>query len=105
MFSSQLAASSKTGHNIYTSSQSSTYKALTGYTWKITYADGSGASGNVGTDTVKIGGTTVTGQAVELAKKVSSAFISDTSDGLVGLAFSNINTGKIQSHFIYSYFV
>jgi hypothetical protein len=29
---------------------------------------------------------------VELAKKVSSAFISDSSDGLVGLAFSSINT-------------
>jgi hypothetical protein len=34
----------------------------------------------------------VTGQAVEKAKKVSSAFISDSSDGLVGLAFSSINT-------------
>ncbi|KAH9213836.1 aspartic peptidase domain-containing protein [Leptodontidium sp. 2 PMI_412] len=92
VFSSQLAASSKTGHHIYTSSQSSTYKALSGYTWDISYADGSGASGNVGTDTVKIGGTTVTGQAVELAKQVSSAFVSDSSDGLVGLAFSSINT-------------
>jgi len=48
----------------------------------------------VGTDTVKIGGTTVTGQAVELAKQVSSTFVSDSSDGLVGLAFSSINTGK-----------
>ncbi|KAG4437692.1 hypothetical protein IFR05_006816 [Cadophora sp. M221] len=92
VFSSQLAASSKTGHHIYTSSQSSTYKALSGYTWDISYADGSGASGNVGTDTVKIGGTTVTGQAVELAKQVSSTFVSDSSDGLVGLAFSSINT-------------
>lgn len=48
----------------------------------------------MGTDTVKIGGTTVTGQAVELAKQVSSTFVSDSSDGLVGLAFSSINTGK-----------
>jgi hypothetical protein len=47
VFSSQLAASSKTGHHIYTSSSSSTYKALSGYTWSIQYADGSGASGNV----------------------------------------------------------
>ena len=58
----------------------------------IQYADGSGASGKVGTDTVTIGGTTVTGQAVELANKVSSTFVSDGSDGLVGLAFSSINT-------------
>lgn len=78
----------------YTSSKSSTYKALSGYTWDISYADGSGASGVVGTDTVKIGGTTVTGQAVELANKVSSAFVSDEADGLIGMAFSNINTGK-----------
>ncbi|KAK0105359.1 Type I transmembrane sorting receptor [Cadophora gregata] len=92
VFSSQLAASSKTGHHIYTSSQSSTYKELPGYTWDITYADGSGASGNVGTDTVKIGGTTVTGQAIQLAKQVSSAFVSYTADGLVGLAFNSLNT-------------
>ncbi|KAL2062363.1 hypothetical protein VTL71DRAFT_6629 [Oculimacula yallundae] len=95
VFSSQLATSSKTGHSVYTSSKSSTYKALSGYTWDISYADGSGASGNVGTDTVKIGGTTVTGQAVELAKQVSSTFVSDSSDGLVGLAFSSINTANI----------
>jgi len=41
---------------------------------------------------VVIGGTTVEGQVIELAKKVSSTFVSDTSDGLVGLAFSSINT-------------
>ncbi|KAL3418883.1 Endothiapepsin [Phlyctema vagabunda] len=92
VFSSLLATASKTGHSIYSSAKSTTYKALSGYTWSIQYADGSGASGVVGTDTVKIGGTTVTKQAVELANKVSSAFVSDTSDGLVGLAFDNINT-------------
>jgi aspergillopepsin I len=43
---------------------------------------------------VTIGGTTVEGQAVELAKTVSSTFVSDGADGLVGLAFSSINTGK-----------
>jgi len=92
VFSSLLKSSSKTGHNIYTSSKSSTYKSISGCTWDISYADGSGASGVCGTDTVVIGGTTVKGQVVELAKKVSSAFVSDKSDGLVGLAFSSINT-------------
>jgi hypothetical protein len=47
VFSSELATSSKTGHNIYTPSKSTTYKALSGYTWSIQYADGSGASGDV----------------------------------------------------------
>ncbi|KAF8859833.1 acid protease [Acephala macrosclerotiorum] len=92
VFSSELAASSLTGHAYYTSSKSSTYQALSGYTWDISYADGSGASGNVGLDTVTIGGTTVTSQAVELAETVSSSFVSDAADGLVGLAFSSINT-------------
>jgi len=51
----------------------------------------------VGTDTVTIGGTTVTGQAIELANQVSSTFVSDAADGLVGLAFSSINTGMSQT--------
>ncbi|ESZ98352.1 aspartate protease [Sclerotinia borealis F-4128] len=92
VFSSLLASSSRSGHDYYTSSKSSTYKALSGYTWSIQYADGSGASGLVGTDTVTIGATKVTGQAVELANKVSSTFVSDQADGLIGMAFSNINT-------------
>jgi hypothetical protein len=69
---------------------------LTGYTWDISYADGSGASGVCGTDTVTVGGTTVEGQCVELAETVSSTFLSDASDGLIGMAFSSINTVQPQ---------
>lgn len=42
-----------------------------------------------------MGGITVKGQAVEAAKKVSSQFAQDpNNDGLLGLAFSSINTVK-----------
>ena len=67
---------------------------MSGASWSIQYADGSGSSGTVGTDTVTIGGTTVQGQAVELATQASSQFVSGANDGLVGLSFSSINTGE-----------
>jgi len=93
VFSSRLSSSERSGHSYYTSSSDSSFKTLSGYTWDISYGDGSGASGTVGTTTVEIGGITVTSQAVELATSVSSEFVQDTaSDGLVGLAFSTINT-------------
>lgn len=95
VFSSELPASERSGHSYYTPSSSSTSKLLSGYTWSISYGDGSGASGNVYTDTVKVGATTVTGQAVEAAQSISAQFQQDTdNDGLLGLAFDSINTVK-----------
>lgn len=68
---------------------------MDGSTWSISYGDGSGAAGVVGMDTVEIGGVTATSQAVELATAVSQSFVRDVNnDGLVGLAFSNLNTVK-----------
>lgn len=93
VFSTSLPSSDQNGHSVYSPSKSSTYKKKSGYKWDISYGDGSSASGTVGTDDVTVGGTKVTGQAVELATKISSEFKQDKSDGLLGLAFSKINTG------------
>lgn len=79
-------------HTIYDSSKSSTYKAVQGSTWQISYGDGSSASGTVGTDNVNVGGLIIQNQAIELANQLSTQFSQDTSDGLLGLAFGSINT-------------
>ncbi|KAI0455014.1 eukaryotic aspartyl protease [Xylaria acuta] len=59
---------------------------------RIEYGDGSNASGDCGADTLTIGGLSVKKQTVEIAKKLSDQFVSNTGDGLLGLAFSKINT-------------
>lgn len=97
VFNTQLNAQSGQGHTLYDPTKSADFKLLKGASFDISYGDGSGAAGNVGTDTVDIGGATVTGQAIEMATDVSDSFIQDTnSNGLVGLAFSKINTVKPQ---------
>ncbi|KAL5363386.1 aspartic peptidase domain-containing protein [Aspergillus floccosus] len=91
VFSSELSASEQSGHAIYKPAGNST--KLDGYTWKISYGDGSGASGDVYKDTVSVGGVTAQGQAVEAAQQISQQFLQDrNNDGLLGLAFSSINT-------------
>ncbi|OKL64239.1 putative aspergillopepsin A-like aspartic endopeptidase [Talaromyces atroroseus] len=93
VFNTQLPAKAQNGHTIYDPSKSTTFQEMDGATFDISYGDGSGAAGNVGTDVVNIGGASVNKQAVELATEVSSAFVQDTaSNGLVGLAFSTLNT-------------
>lgn len=70
---------------------------MQGSKFNISYGDGSFSQGRVGTDTVNIGGATVTKQAIGLPTRVSTSFVTDTaSNGLVGLAFSSINTVKPQ---------
>lgn len=69
------------------------FTPMQGATFKISYGDGSSASGSVGTDVVKVGTASVSAQAVELANTVSAQFQQDTTtDGLLGLAFSTLNT-------------
>lgn len=96
VFSTELPASEQSGHSVY--NPSATGKELSGYTWSISYGDGSSASGNVFTDSVTVGGVTAHGQAVEAAQQISAQFQQDTNnDGLLGLAFSSINTVQPQS--------
>ncbi|CAI7593379.1 unnamed protein product [Penicillium glandicola] len=91
VFSSELAASSQSGHDIYDVSTSGT--KISGATWSISYGDGSSASGDVYKDSVTVGGVTASAQAVEAAQKISSQFLADKdNDGLLGLAFSSLNT-------------
>lgn len=93
VFSNRLNLASQRGHTVFDASKSPSFRLIDGATWSISYGDGSGAAGVVGLDTVNIGGATVTNQAVELATKVASSFVEDTaSNGLVGLAYSKLNT-------------
>lgn len=95
MFSTETPSSESTGHTLYNPSNSGTLES--GYSWSISYGDGSGASGNVYADSVVVGGVTATSQAVEAATSVSAQFTQDTAnDGLLGLAFSSINTVQPQ---------
>ena len=70
---------------------------MQGSTFNITYGDSSFALGPVGADTVDIGGSTVKQQAIGLPNVVADSFVTDSaSNGLVGLAFSQLNTVKPQ---------
>ena len=57
----------------FDATKSSTFKKLDGAKWKISYGDGSSASGDVGTDVVDLGGLKIQNQAVELAEPDRSA--------------------------------
>ncbi|KAK0636330.1 aspartyl proteinase [Bombardia bombarda] len=90
--STELSKSDYKSHPAFDPKKSSSFKKSSGQTWKITYGDGSSASGDVGTDVLTIGGLSIKHQAVELAKTLSDQFASGTADGLLGLAFPSINT-------------
>lgn len=92
VFSNETPSSERGNHAIY--KPSSTAKKLNGYTWSISYGDGSSAGGDVYQDSVSVGGVNASNQAVEAATKVSSEFTQEPGDGLLGLAFSSINTVK-----------
>ncbi|KAK0661285.1 Aspartic protease SNP2 [Lasiodiplodia hormozganensis] len=91
VFSNQQPSAQTQKHNIYSPSPS---KLMQGYSWNVTYLDGSTAAGNVYNDTVTLGNMNFTGQAVEAAQYASDAFVAASYDGMLGLAFDNLNTVK-----------
>ena len=91
----QLPSSQTQGHTLFDPSRSSTFKQMEGSSYNITFGDSSYSWGPVGTDTVDIGGATVTQQAIGLPTDVSSYFTQDVyTNGLVGLGFSSLNMVK-----------
>ncbi|KAK6336989.1 hypothetical protein TWF718_009776 [Orbilia javanica] len=80
------------GKAVYDPKKSSSFQTKDGATWNISYGDGSTAGGTVGTDVLTLGGLTIEAQAIELANNLSQSFIEGEGSGLLGLAFSNINT-------------
>ncbi|CAG8587062.1 41323_t:CDS:1 [Gigaspora margarita] len=77
-------------HNKFDSNQSPTFKSE-GNQWSILYGTGS-ASGVTGIDDLKIGKFIADKQIFGLADAVSNNFISTESDGILGMAFDNLNT-------------
>ncbi|ORY57147.1 eukaryotic aspartyl protease [Pseudomassariella vexata] len=93
VFSSETPQAQVAGQTVYQIDQSSTAQLIDGAAWSISYGDGSSSAGAVYLDTVTVGGVTVDSQAVESARNVSASFTSNpNSDGLLGLAFSTLNT-------------
>ncbi|KAI0867526.1 aspartic peptidase domain-containing protein [Hypoxylon argillaceum] len=93
VFSTDTPSASVNGQTQYDPSKSSTSKKVTGASWDISYGDGSSSSGSVYHDVVNVGGVSFATQAVESASKVSDQFAQDSNnDGLLGLAFSTLNT-------------
>ncbi|CRK14316.1 hypothetical protein BN1708_002594, partial [Verticillium longisporum] len=94
-FSSETPEWQRGDHRIYSPELSNTSVLQDGLTWRITYGDGSGASGNVYNDRVALGKTSFAAQAVESASQVSPSFTRDSfASGILGLGFGRGNTVK-----------
>ena len=79
-------------HQYFDPASSSTFKETPDASWLISYGDGSSASGNVGTDIVKIGGLSIEGQTIEIARQLTPSLQTNPADGLLGLAYGTRNT-------------
>ena len=97
VYSTKMSSSESSGHSVFDPSKSSSWTDYSDGSWQIQYGDGSTAEGSVGFDKVNVGGAIVKKQCVELADEATGTFQSDrASDGLLGLAFSSINTVQPQ---------
>lgn len=47
-------------------------------------------------DDLRVGGITVEGQAIEIAESIDQSFVSGAGDGLLGLAFGDLNSVRPQ---------
>jgi hypothetical protein len=81
---------------LYDPTKSPTWKKVDGEIFNISYDTGElGASGVVGTETVDIGGATVTGMPIGAATDLFGQGIIDTTyDGTLGLGWRIQNTSK-----------
>ncbi|KAF7797804.1 hypothetical protein EIP86_009009 [Pleurotus ostreatoroseus] len=84
------SCSSCSGKHVYTASKSSTSSKKSG-TFEIEYGDGSTVSGPIYTDTVTVGGLTVSGQYFSPVTTLSDEFTDDPADGILGLAWPSIS--------------
>ncbi|PTB65673.1 acid protease [Trichoderma citrinoviride] len=97
VFNTAMDPSLTAGHILYDPTKSKTFKQIQGAQFLVQYGDGSGAEGVVGTDVVDVGGAVFDAQAVEIATAVTQQFVDDQqNDGLMGLAFSTLNTVQPQ---------
>lgn len=95
VFSTLLPPFARAGHQVYDPARSASSRVLPNANFSIYYGDGTSASGVVVLDTVNVGGAYVRNQAVQMANWVSATFVQDKSlSGLLGLAFSKLNTVK-----------
>ncbi|KAF9891952.1 hypothetical protein FE257_002915 [Aspergillus nanangensis] len=79
--------------------RSSTFRLVEDATWKLTYVDGSSASGFIGTDNVSLGGLILKDQHIELADMLSMGFTQMSGDGLLGLSLGG-NLISTRTHVI-----
>ncbi|KAL7280237.1 hypothetical protein ACG7TL_006656 [Trametes sanguinea] len=86
-------------HNTYNPSRSSTSDSQPG-TFEIAYQDGTSASGPIYTDTVTVGGATVTGQFFSAVTNEAKQLTEDPEDGLLGLGLTALSSMNKDPFFV-----